>query len=109
MKQKKSCGIDKIFAVIFIGFFCWIAFMAIEAEGFIGGLMVLGKIFGMALASMLALVIVWSLMLWMVFSYRRRRRCKKIEREIFSQAAIENPRKKKGYHPECPGPNKWAR
>lgn len=107
-KKSKNLG-SKIFSVCFLVFFLYIAFLAIETEGVWGGLLILGKIFGMALGVTLIGMIVLSLIVWAIASYRRAQRCKAIEREVFSQSIIENPNKKKGVRLDIQGPNKFAR
>ena len=107
-KKSKNLG-GKIFSIAFLVFFGYIAFLAIESEGLGGGLLILGKILGMALVAMIIMMIVVSLMVWAIASWRRNQRVRAIEREVFTQECINNPHKKKGVRMDVQGPNKFAR
>lgn len=109
MKKKSIPTIDKVIGIAAFTFFGYIVCMVIAEEGWKAGLLIIGKIMGLALASTLVLMIVVGLVTWAILVYRRNRRCREIEREVFGQQILENPRKKKGIDMSCEGPNKFAR
>jgi hypothetical protein len=109
MKKKSISTLDKIIGIAALTFFGYIVFLAVSEEGWKAGLLVIGKILGMALASTFVLMIVVGLATWAILAYKRNQRCKAIEREVFSQSVLEHPNKKKGIDMSCPGPNKFAR
>lgn len=83
--------------------------MAIYEEGWKDGGLILLKIFGAALAATLIGMILVSLIMWAFFTYKRYRRVREIERDVFTQRVLEHPNKKEGVDMTCPGPNKFAR
>lgn len=109
MKKKSISTLDKIIGIAALIFFGYIVFLAVSEEGLKAGLLVIGKILGMALASTFVLMIVVGLATWAILAYKRNQRCKAIEREVFTQSIIENPNKKKGVRMDIQGPNKFAR
>ena len=109
MKTKTLTMFDKIAGIAALTFFLYITFLAVDAEGWKDGLLIILRILGTAMAATLAGMIVLSLIVWAAMSWKRNKRIQEIEREVFSQMILENPHKKKGYQPNCEGPNKWAR
>lgn len=109
MRKKTINTVDKIIGAATLTFFGFIAFMAFESEGFWGGLFILLKILGMALVSMLVLMLVVTCVLLTVAAYRRRKRERRIEREMFGPIIQEHKNKKKGVRMDVAGPNKFAR
>lgn len=109
MKTKTFTMFDKIAGIAALTFFMYITFLAVDAEGWKDGLLIILRILGTAVAATLVGMIVLSLIVWAVMFWKRNKRIREIEREVFSQMILENPRKKKGYQPNCEGPNKWAR
>lgn len=109
MKNKTISTLDEIIGLAVLVFFGYVTFLAISEEGVRGGLLILAKIFGMALGVTLIGMIIVGFVVWAVMAWKRNRRVREIEHAVFSQMILENPRKKKGYQPKCEGPNKWAR
>lgn len=109
MKTKTISTLDETIIFAVLVFFGYVAFLAVSEEGFRGGLLIVAKIFGMALGVTLVGMIVVGFVVWAVMAWKKNKRIREIEREVFSQMILENPHKKKGYQPNCEGPNKWAR
>ena len=109
MKTKTFTMFDKIAGIAALVFFTYITFLAVDAEGWKDGLLIILRILGTAMAATLVGMIVLSLVVWAVMAWKRNRRVQEIEHAVFSQMILENSRKKKGYQPKCEGPNKWAR
>lgn len=109
MKTKTLTMFDKIAGIAVLTFFLYIIFLAVDAEGWKDGLLIIFRILGTAIGATLIGMIVLYFVVWAVVSWKRNKRIQGIEREVFSQMILENPHKKKGYQPNCEGPNKWAR
>lgn len=66
MKTKTLTMFDKIAGIAALTFFLYITFLAVDAEGWKDGLLIILRILGTAMAATLVGVIVLSLIVWAV-------------------------------------------